>query len=267
MAVEYPTLSPRTPGSIRLVPSDNKSHPSPAKLDFEFTETCESVRLNYGILSKLLQIRVDRWLGALEAPCSTTRAKKNRNDFAALLLQACVTRDFREPFHRLPPEDGRVPTLPTHLRARIPARSKLMPCEHPFSFSSSFSPTSTSYASPRPRKRLEVHPHVTSPATVVCHQAELSEVQQLREELKRQAMAHRLEIERLHQLYRAQIQNLTDAYMEEKWQNDSRVHRVANTNFPPPAPEKLPEYFDYIAAFQSECRSALSGQKADPKGL
>lgn len=51
------------------------------------------------------QIRVERWVAKLNGPYPLpNRAwRRNRNDFAALLVRAVEEVDFREPFNKRPP--------------------------------------------------------------------------------------------------------------------------------------------------------------------
>jgi hypothetical protein len=75
-------------------------------------------------LPKIERRRAERWIEKLHGPsggappCNAAWAK-NRNEYAALLVDAIDRRDFRDPFHRGPP-DGALGNLAPHLRIRIP---------------------------------------------------------------------------------------------------------------------------------------------------
>ncbi|CAM9579711.1 unnamed protein product, partial [Choristocarpus tenellus] len=107
------------------------AHPSTEKLDLEFGNHLEQVQEHHATLPKALKasltfqsIRVERWVEKLNSPYPLPNIswKRNRNAFAALLAHTVERKDFRDPFHRLPP-DGRLPTLSGHHRIRIPHQS------------------------------------------------------------------------------------------------------------------------------------------------
>ena len=69
----------------------------------------------YADLPRYLQIRVEKWISKLAQPITNKYWVRNRNEFAKVLLHCIVTRNFREPFDKLPP-GGPLPALPSHLR-------------------------------------------------------------------------------------------------------------------------------------------------------
>jgi hypothetical protein len=65
--------------------------------------------------SKPLRIRVERWVSKLAYHVENPTWVKERNAYAAALLDAVTRNTFRDPFHALPPEGG-LPALPDWIR-------------------------------------------------------------------------------------------------------------------------------------------------------
>ena len=86
------------------------------ELDDVFLFHMLEIERKYVDLPKFLCIRTERWIEKLSVLATTSNLawKRNRNEYSAMLLSMVSTRDFKEPFHALPPA-GPLRKLPGHM--------------------------------------------------------------------------------------------------------------------------------------------------------
>ncbi|CAM9450263.1 unnamed protein product [Phaeothamnion confervicola] len=115
--------------SQTLIVRLNRVHQRPEALDERFYALVDELQAALPDLPKFLYIRVCRWLKKLSVPAIVANLawRKNRNEYAELLMHAIAHRDFSEPFHRLP-ADGTLPTLAPYLRLRISKEQRASSC-------------------------------------------------------------------------------------------------------------------------------------------
>ena len=96
-------------------PSTSKDgHDRARKLDETFLYLLLEVQRASKDLPKYLKIRCEAWITKLSEPCANLLWKKNRNDYAALLLKSAKEGTFKEPFNKLP-RTGPLDKLPSYL--------------------------------------------------------------------------------------------------------------------------------------------------------
>lgn len=79
-------------------------------LDSKLIETIEDIQNHIPYLSKHEKIRVEKWLAKFYHITTNPVWKKNRNNYAYLLLKMLDLGKLEEPFNKLPP-DGALPKL------------------------------------------------------------------------------------------------------------------------------------------------------------
>ena len=84
-------------------------------LDKNLLKYVKSIEKNYYTLSKQHRIRVERWVEKLISSSGSNYSwKKDRNNYAKLLLHMILVKQLSEPFHVMP-SDGPLSTFPIHL--------------------------------------------------------------------------------------------------------------------------------------------------------
>ncbi|GMH85588.1 hypothetical protein TL16_g10276 [Triparma laevis f. inornata] len=86
-------------------------------LNDEFAESLCTIERTYVHLPKAYRIRIENWAKKLSSPMPTLSWRRNRNTYAHLLSSSIRNKDFREPFHRSPP-DGPLQMLGAHLKVK-----------------------------------------------------------------------------------------------------------------------------------------------------
>ncbi|GMI03243.1 hypothetical protein TrVE_jg8318 [Triparma verrucosa] len=86
-------------------------------LNDEFAMALVNIESSYVHLPKAYRIRIENWVRKLSAPMPTLSWRRNRNAYAHLLASSIRSKDFREPFHRSPP-DGPLQMLGAHLKVK-----------------------------------------------------------------------------------------------------------------------------------------------------
>ena len=86
------------------------------ELDDIFLFHMLEIERKYVDLPKFLCIRTERWIEKLSVLATTSNLawKRNRNEYSAILLSMVSSREFKEPFHQLPPA-GPLRKLPGHM--------------------------------------------------------------------------------------------------------------------------------------------------------
>jgi hypothetical protein len=85
------------------------------EMDQTFATYLLEIERSYLVLPKAARIRVEKWVQKLVAIGNNAVWKKQRNDYAKLLLNMIVIRNLEAPFNQMPPE-GALPSFPNHLK-------------------------------------------------------------------------------------------------------------------------------------------------------
>ena len=80
-------------------------------LDASFQHLLAEIERRYVILTKPERIRIEQWVKKLCEPMPNDYWKKNRNNYALLLLHVIKIQRLEDPFHRTP-YGGPLQTLP-----------------------------------------------------------------------------------------------------------------------------------------------------------
>lgn len=87
--------------------------------NLSFVSAIKEIEANYGSLSKVLRVRVEKWVEKLVTTGGTEAWLRNhRNAYARLLLSQVLARKLDEPFLTMPPL-GSLPPFPRHLLHRL----------------------------------------------------------------------------------------------------------------------------------------------------
>eukprot|EP01028_Stygiella_incarcerata_P000309 TRINITY_DN10345_c1_g2_i2.p1 TRINITY_DN10345_c1_g2~~TRINITY_DN10345_c1_g2_i2.p1 ORF type:complete len:220 (+),score=71.59 TRINITY_DN10345_c1_g2_i2:138-797(+) len=86
-------------------------------LDQLLEDLLKSVTEKAEKMEKIKRIRISRWVEKLREPVTIPSWKKNRNNYARLLLAQVSSQRLEEPFDKLPKAD-RLPNLPLWLRMK-----------------------------------------------------------------------------------------------------------------------------------------------------
>jgi hypothetical protein len=90
------------------------STPTQTRIDYDaiFQTYLEEIERRYVMLTKPERIRVEQWVKKLCEAMPNEYWKKNRNNYAQLLLHMIKINRLEDPFHKLP-YGGALMTLPT----------------------------------------------------------------------------------------------------------------------------------------------------------
>lgn len=86
-------------------------------LDRLFVSYLKEIERSYIGFPKQIRIRIEKWITKLANVGRNPVWRKNRNNYAKLLLNMVVIKSLTEPFH-IPPSDDPLPTLPAYLLGR-----------------------------------------------------------------------------------------------------------------------------------------------------
>lgn len=87
--------------------------------NLSFVSAIKEIEANYGSLSKVHRVRVEKWVEKLVTTGGTEAWLRNhRNAYARLLLSQVLARKLDEPFLTMPPL-GSLPPFPRHLLHRL----------------------------------------------------------------------------------------------------------------------------------------------------
>lgn len=88
---------------------------SSSGLEVSFLVMVKEIERNYQSLSKQLKIRIEKWIVKLVTSGVENYVwRKNRNEYAKLLLHMVILKRLSDPFHTLPP-DGQLHQFPGYL--------------------------------------------------------------------------------------------------------------------------------------------------------
>jgi len=187
-------------------------------LDRIFLDCLMEIQKTYANIPKHLRLRTEKWCEKLASSGGSNRLwKKNRNDYAKLLLGMICSNRFSEPFQSIPPE-GPLPSFPTHLKTKL--KESLGPHESSFwrelysSISQTEAPKSpTAALSAQPREPSEsfakfsnvISNHREIQSLALLSREQEQRIMLLEQQLRDERLSHELEIQRLIYAHRIEL--------------------------------------------------------------
>lgn len=93
---------------------------SHSSVHVDLAQIAADIQSQVGLLGKMHKVRVRAWIKKLYEATSNRIWKKNRNQYAALLLEQIRNGVMMEPFNTLPREEPGLPPFQQHFRCDPP---------------------------------------------------------------------------------------------------------------------------------------------------